>query len=242
MKKTLADLLDPEFTHYRSIGELARTLQFLIVTSQAFRDPGRWGESGPTEHLVNYGGCTNSKEQAWHSGRITSACRHNDTTTWQQNHDTIYDCILAGLCSASPSSRRWQRAHGIDLHMPLKFPMAYQRNDEERTAWTKFIALHKHQLSVPTLNSCHRKVNILAAPELLISRRGISLKICVTLKSEMRTSPVCYSRWDFCFLTEEPAPRWRPQRETFAAFVERGVQFFRDYKTTPRRVARRFGG
>ena len=34
MNKTLAELLDPDFDHYRSVGELARTMQFLLAAHQ----------------------------------------------------------------------------------------------------------------------------------------------------------------------------------------------------------------
>ena len=232
--KMLNHLLDPTFAHYRSIGELSRVLQYLLASAHPYRRQERWGSTGPTETLCNYGGCTNCSDQVWHSGRISSTSGHHDLTTWQQNHDAIYGCIFSSLCNDSALDQRWRKEHGISLYMPLKFPMAYQHQDREKAAWEKFIALHRHVLAVPTLNSCHKKVNVLAAPELIIGRESITLNICVTDKQELRGGPA-YSRWRFCFLTEEPAPKWNPHRETFAAFILRGSDFFKNYRKTPKR-------
>lgn len=238
MKKTLADLLDPNFDHYRSVGELARTLQFLMASAEDYRDhSGRWGSSGPGESLSNYGGCTNHVEHdyLWHSGRIASTCPwHPDVTTWQQNHDCLYKCILAGLCGESKIFERWRKEKGINLHMQLKFQMAYQHHELEQSAWKKFMELHRHQLNVPTLNICHKRVNLLAAPQLIIRPSGVTTSICVTQKSEMRESPQCYSRWEFKFLMRDTKwgtnPKWNCQRETFAEFILRAVAF---YKSVP---------
>lgn len=230
MKKTLAELLHPGFGHYRSIGELARTLRHLLATAHTFRTPGRWGSSGPSEELCDYGSCVNCADQPWHSGRINSTSGHHGTTTWQENHDSIYECILAAICNEYPACERWRKRHKIHLHMPLRFPMAYQNNDKEKTAWESVLSLHRHKLPVSTLNSCHRAVNVLAAPELEISRFSITLRVCVTQRTEMRTSPDCYSRWDACFLTRTLKPKWNCQRETFANFLLRAVEFYRGLK------------
>lgn len=234
MKKMLSDLLNPDHKHYRSVGELARTLQFLIGTAQNYRQKGRWGDSGPTETLCNYDGCTNHRDGDWHSGRIVAG--HNDhLTTWQQNHDAIYACILMSLCHRSDVFARWRKAEHIHLHMLLRFPMAYQHSDNERKAWDSVRALHKHQLPIPTLNSCHKRINVLAAPELAINSSGIRLRLSVTQKSEMRSSPVCYSRWGYCFLTNTKQPKWNCQKETFADFLLRACAFYKSPDAKPAR-------
>jgi hypothetical protein len=142
MKKTLGELIEPGFSHYRSIGELARTLQFLMSTAHTFRDPGRWGTSGPQEYLCAYGGCVNCDTQPWHSGRIVSTNPHVvETTTWQQNQDSIRDCILDALCSRYPAELRWRKRHKISLDTLLKFPMAYQNQDNEKKVWEQPMGL-----------------------------------------------------------------------------------------------------
>jgi hypothetical protein len=232
MKKTLAELLNPSFDYYRSIGELSRTLQHLLSTSTEYREPGRWGSSGPTEELVNYGGGTNCYDKSWHSSRIICgmAASHRDVTSWQQNHDTLYRCILASLCQDDDASLRWRSVCGIGLQMPLKFPMAYQNQDDEKKAWVRLSSLHGYKLPVSTLNDCHRSVNVLCDPELVINRAGIYIELKVTQRQEYRQR--CRSAWDVCFLCREHpkwsrTPRWNCQRETFAAFLLRAVEFYK---------------
>ncbi len=231
MNKTIADLLNPEFDHYRSVGELARTLQFLIATAETYRDPGRWGESGPHEALVNYGSCTNCLRNPWHSNRILMG-QNRDVTTWQENHDALYRCILAALCNESDSHRRWRKNRRIGLRTLLKFPMSYQHDGDEKNAWEQLKSLHRHQLSISTLNSCHPRVNLLAAPELVIDGESIHITCQITQRSEMRQSPRCYSRWEVGFLLkcqnkDARIPKWNCRRETFAAFVLRAVAFYK---------------
>lgn len=231
MKKTLGELLDPSFDHYRSIGELAKTLSFLMTNAQQYRDKGEWGESGIHETLVNYRSCVNCLSHNWHSSRITT---QSETTTWQQNHDTIYECILGSLCATFPSACKWRACHEIGLDMLLKFPMAYQNQEKERNAWDALMSLHKHVLPVKSLNTCHRGVNVLADPQLIISKDSIHIAVAVTLKSELRESARCYSRWDYSFLTRTAPNKWNCQRETFAEFVLRSVAFYKREDAKPR--------
>ena len=236
MKKTLGELIEPGFSHYRSIGELARTLQFLMSTAHTFRDPGRWGTSGPQEYLCAYGGCVNNETQPWHSGRIVSTNPHVvETTTWQENQDSIRDCILDALCSRYPAELRWRKRHKISLDMMLKFPMAYQNQDAEKKAWAQLMALHGYKLPVSTLNSCHRSVNVLCEPELVISRHCVKITVSVTQRQEMRSR--CRSSWDVCFLARDTEyskpPCWNSRRETFAAFVLRAVEFYKGVTLLP---------
>lgn len=231
MKKTLGELIEPGFRYHRSTGELARTLQFLMSTAHSFRDQGRWGKSGPHEYLCAYGGCVNCDTQPWHSGRITSSNPHvTDTTTWQENHDSIRDCILNSLCARYPAELRWRKRHKISLDMVLKFPMAYQNQDNEKKAWEQLMGLHGFKLPVSTLNSCHRSVNVLCEPQLVISRHCIKITVNVTQRQEMRRR--CRSSWDVCFLCRDnrkfsKPPFWNSRRETFAAFILRAVEFYK---------------
>jgi len=236
MKKTLGELIEPGFSHYRSIGELARALQFLMSTAHTFRDPGRWGTSGPQEYLCAYGGCVNNETQPWHSGRIVSTNPHVvETTTWQENQDSIRDCILNALCARYPAEVRWRNRHKISLDMMLKFPMAYQNQDDEKKAWVQLMALHGYKLPVSTLNSCHRSVNVLCEPELVISRHCVKITVSVTQRQEMRSR--CRSSWDACFLARDTKfskpPCWNSRRETFAAFVLRAVEFYKGVTLLP---------
>lgn len=235
MKKTLGELIEPGFDHYRSIGELARTLQFLMSTAHTFRDRGRWGTSGPQEYLCAYGGCVNSDNQPWHSGRIVCGMDSGDTTTWQQNHDSIRDSILNALCARYPAELRWRKRHKISLDMLLKFPMAYQNQDDEKKAWENLMALHGFKLPVSTLNDCHRSVNVLCEPELVISRHCIKISVSVTQRQEMRSR--CRSSWDVCFLARETKwskpPCWNSRRETFADFVLRAIEFYKGVTLLP---------
>ncbi len=239
MKKTLSELLDPSFNYYRSLGELARTLQYLMQTAEHYRQPGRWGESGPTETLNGYHGCTNSNHTEWHSDR-QSFCffdRDHDQaerrpfTTWQQNHDSMYSCILAAICGDRAAERQWRKEKGIDLHMLLKFPMAYQHADKEIKAWDAVTALHGLKLPVDTLNPCHRRVNVLCFPQITISRESISLKMQVTQRYELRST--CPSSWGACYLAGVDNPAWRPSKETFADFLLRTVEFHKALQPRP---------
>lgn len=227
MKTTLADLLSPSHDHYRSLGELARTLQHFMSTDKAFRQTGRWGSSGPRETLANYEGCTNSHNKCWHSGRMTQGCTGRNTTSWQENHDSVYNCLLASICRQDDLFKRWRATAGIDLYMRLKFPMAYQIQDEEKAAWDCLMALHAQRLPHRTFNGCHRGTNVLAAPELIIGPAGVTVSISLTLRSELRSSPDCFSRWNACFLTQQDQPRWNCQRETFSKFILRAVDFYK---------------
>lgn len=233
MNKTLAELLHPRFDYYRSIGELAKTLQFLSSGSDKYRQDGRWGSSGPTEELVNYGGCVNCYNHVWHSNRISNSFGHSDITTWQQNHDGIYRCILAGLCHNDKPSIQWRREKGISLEMTLKFSMAYQSQDEEKKAWIELEALHGYKLPVSTINSCHRSVNVLCGPELVITRTGVHIDCKVTQRQEFRKK--CRSAWNVVFLCRDNpkfsrTPRWNSHNETFAAFILRAAVFYKSVK------------
>ena len=219
MNKTLAELLDPDFDHYRSVGELARTMQFLLAAAKPFHRPRR---TGPSETLADYTSCHGSYAQHWHSGRMTHGFNNNYTVTWQQVHDNLYRRILAGLCNWPD----WRKKCKIDLHMPLKFPMAYQHKEPEIVAWDKLMALHGYKLPVSTLNSCHRSVNVLAAPELEILPDGIIISVQVTQRQELRSGR-CFSRWDANLLTHTKEPCWNCRREMFAEFVERAVAFYK---------------
>lgn len=229
MKKSLAELLSPSFDHYRSIGELAGTLQFLLSSSVAYRAKERWGWFGPTEQLNGYNGCVNCETTAWHSSRITAGT--GKVTTWQQNHDSLYSCILGSLCDETAIACEWRAINKIALHMLLKLRMDYQHKDEEIEAWHGFMAMHRHRLAVRTLNRCHKHVNLLVEPQLVISRFGVWIKVSVTLSSEIKQSPLCYSRWDFGFLTRSESPKWKPAKETFAEFVNRSTDYYRNYST-----------
>lgn len=232
MKTTLADFLSPRHDHYRSLGELAATLRMLMETAHPYRYKGRWGSAGPTEELNNHSGCTNSHNTPWSSSRLHQGMEGSETTTWRENHDAIHKCILAALCS---SYEAWRKKCNIDLYMPIKIPMAYQQNDKEREAWDKIMALHKFQLPIPTMNSCHKRVNILAAPELVVSRSCIRISVSVTDKYELRTSPRCYSRWNADFLAGVDGPQWNCGRETFSLFLLRAVQYYKSIQ--PRKKA-----
>lgn len=228
MNTTMAALLSPTMNHYRSIGELAWTLSHLLGTARNFRDSGRWGDFGPHEILINYSGCVNCLNTCWHSSRIPS---RKETTTWDDNEHALFSCILSAVCDEGDASVRWRAACGIDLHMPLKFAMAYQSNKEEQAAWIEFEQLHRWKLQgVKSLNSMHRSVNRLCEPQLMVSGNGVFLKCCVTDAYELRSSPRCYSRWDVSWLTGQRRPKWNPRRETFAKFVLRGVELFKSAK------------
>lgn len=235
MKNTLASLLDPRFDFYRSLGELARTLQFLLSTSVEYRDAGRWGSCGPTEELNDHSGCTNSADTYW------STCRqwHDDLVvpSWQHHHDRIYKCLLAALCSPTPASVKWRTDQAVSLDTVLKFPMAYQRATEEQDAWKAFVGLHLRVLPVASLNPQHRNIKLLVFPKLVISGRGVFIRVEVTDKTEWRQSKGCCSRWDVAWITDVDAPKWNPQRETFAVFILRAVKFYHGIqpRTGPRR-------
>ena len=233
MKTTLGDLLDPRFDHYSSIGEMAQCLHLLLISAKDYRDRGAWGDCGPHEILCGYGGCTNSLSHGWHSSRICSTTgMWKRATTWQENHDNIRNCILSALCARGGAHGRWQLAHNLSLRTEMKWPMAYQHQGLEKEAWKDFGALHKCWLGRGTLNTCHRNVSLLAEPQLIVSRDGIFISCEVTDKTEIRTSPVCYSRWSVCSLMRDNTyfsrePKWCPQRETFAKFVVRAAEFYR---------------
>ena len=150
-----------------------------------------------------------------------------DCPTWQQHHDRLYKCLLAALCDLSPASINWRDAHQVSLEMPLRFPMAYQRANDEQKAWDQFASLHLHALPVRTLNPQHRNIRLLVFPQLIIADRGVYIAVEVTDKTEWRQSKGCCSRWDVAWLTDRPSPKWHHQRETFASFVLRAVEFYK---------------
>jgi hypothetical protein len=235
MKKTLAELLNPAFNHYRSIGELAKALQFLLRNADDFRAGKRFDSHGPTEVLTNHDGCRNCLNYNWSSLRINTYTGR-DTATWQEAHDSLYQCILSALCKQGPAEQKWRETQGISLTTLIKTPMAYQNSREEQDTWEDFLSLHKFKLGVKTLNSCHRGVNILCEPSINIGRDAIWIDTNVTLRSEMKISPRCYSRWNTCFLLRDTKkhstpPKWNCHRETFAKFLTRATDFYKGITT-----------
>ena len=232
MKKTLASILNPQYSTYWTIGEYAAVLNYLMrQKAKEYRDQGHWGSSGPWETLVNHNGCVNSLNETWHSSRITSG-QPRSTTTWEENIAALHTCIMGALCSDSPAFCQWRKELDIHLQTVVKVPMGHQFYHEEKKAWEQIERLHKHTLKVPTLNSAHRGVNVLAEPQLIISESGVFIECSVTDKQELQSSPLCYSRWQVAFLCREHPPwdrlpRWIPQRETFAEFCERAAHHYR---------------
>lgn len=229
MNKTIGELLNPRFDHYRSIGELSATLRQLLLTARNFRDNGRWGSSGPTEELCDHSGCTGCQDVNWSSDRIPMYTGR-EITTWKDNHDRIYGCILAALCAESPAICHWRITHDIGLHTRIKIPMGHQHADEERKAWSELERLHGFTVSAPSLNPVHKKINVLCTPQLVISKLDIYIAISVTDRSDFKGGR-CRSSWDVCSLIDLPHPRWTPQRESFAAFVLRAVRFYKSVKS-----------
>jgi hypothetical protein len=227
MGMKLRKLIDPDFDSYRTVGDLARTLKLLLVSAQPYRQTGRWGSFGPHETLIGYSGCVNSLNTCWHSGRYFKAV-NSDATTWQENHDFLYRCILGSLCDNIGDE--WRKTCGVSLDMELGFNPSYKQ-EAEKEAWEEFVSLHKYKLAVKSLNPYHRSVNMLAEPQLIIGREKVRLTCNVTQASEIRQSPRCYSRWDVCFLLREnkeksTAPFWK-FRESFPDFIARACEFYK---------------
>lgn len=238
MKTTIGQLLNPRRSTYSSIGEIAQCLHLLMRGDAKYRDVGRYGDSGPHEILCSYEGCVNCVNQEWHSSRICSCTGvWGRATSWQENHDDIRDCILGALCDSGGSIDLWKKDHGLCLDTVIKCPVAYQSQESERKSWGEFESLHRYWLGPGTLNSCHRNVNLLAEPQLVIGRGGIFITCQITLKSEIKSYPVCYSRWDACFLLRDnpqfsKPPKWCPQRERFSDFIVRSAAFYKSIKPT----------
>jgi hypothetical protein len=224
---TLAELLNPGFDYSRSIADLARAMKFLLGSARPYRRQPRDGGSsfGPHETLIGYNGCRGCQGINWHSDRNPRA-KDADATTWQENHDFLYRCVLQALLNKDFTG--WRAKEGISLDTNLRFKPSY-RNDAEKVAWARFTALHGYTLRASSLNPFHRRVNVLANPELVISQDAVTVICRVTQRRELRQSPRCYSRWDVAFLLRERGfkyQRWRSRQETFAAFIARAAESY----------------
>lgn len=235
MNTTIAKLVSPRgISTYTSAGELARTIQFLIPTAGAYRDQGRWGKTGPSEELTNHHGCVNSVEYAGERAVHWQSSRNAQSGDFDELMRLLVSAIMGALCNGQPACKRWREEQRIGLDTVVKFPMAYQNQDEERKAWDEVRKLHKFRLKYGSLNPFHRNVTSLHEPELFIHGSGITLQCCVTTREEQRRYPRTASCWSVSSLTETANPKWNPRRETFAAFLLRAVAHFQEIK--PRRV------
>lgn len=226
MKITICHFLSPNFRTYRGLGGASLLLQALMRSAVGFRDQGLWGKSGPSEELNDYGSCVNAGLGPWHTSR-------RDSKTHREHVDNICDCILSALCNGQPASVRWRKANRISLEREFVFRSKgddYARIDEQN-AFLEFMSLHGVRVPL-SLNSCHRDVKVLCFPQLNIGRDGITLQVEATSATELRVSKGCASRWGVAWLMEVPAPKWRPDRETFAEFLTRGTAFYRSATPT----------
>lgn len=224
MKKTLGNLLDPGFATYRSVGELAIALRWLMKSATGYEEDGVYG-TGPLVTLKGYRHCVHV------SSDFSVQRHHSGVISWQATHDALYGNIFQALCDRSESSRRWREEKKISLDTVVKVPCAYQHSGDEKEAFASLAFLHGYKVDAETLNTCHPRVNVLVYPELRINAGGIWITCDVTQRSELRHGRSC-SRWSVSFLLRDVKrwsrdPKWNPQRETFAAFVTRATEHFR---------------
>lgn len=217
MKDTLARLISPD-RGYKSLGELAITLRWLLETARDFRDPGQWGDSGPTEILTGRSGCTGSYDARWSTGRMS--VYHSRGGAEREAHvRDICDCIISGLCSDSPASLRWRSEHDIELHMPIQIrSREHHCGRGEDEAMKAFFALQGQKIKA-SLNSSHPRAKTLWGPEIYIGSRGISCDVQVCYASDKGSSS-----WSVAgFLMRDAANRpnhiWKPNKHTFAEWL-----------------------
>lgn len=224
MKKTLGELLDPGFATYRSVGELAIALRWLMNSATGYEEDGVYG-TGPLVTLKGYRHCIHV------SSDFSVQRHHRGVISWQATHDALYGNIFQALCDSSKSAIQWREVEKISLDTVVKVRSACQHNATEREALEGLSSLHGSSVDVATLNAYHPRVNVLAYPEIRINAGGIWITCDVTQRSELRHGRCC-SRWGVSFLLRETErwsrdPKWNPQRETFAAFVTRATEHFR---------------
>lgn len=90
-----------------------------------------------------------------------------------------------------------------------------------------FRGLHGHRLTA-TLNRCHRHCRVLAFPSLRIYEGSVVAGCAVTTPGELRRwhgGSAC-AWWTTSSLTDIPNPRWKPTRESLAAFLLRATEHF----------------
>lgn len=219
MKTTIAEMINPEFQTYATLGMASLVLMRLMATARDYRDSGRWGTTGPSESLCGYGGCVNSARTKWHTAR-------KGATDYRSHVRIIHEAVLSALCSSGPASLRWREAHGVGLESCFVFRAPDAGQIAESKAFAGFLALQGHRLP-NSINPAHDDVDVLCEPQLLISGAAVTLKANVTSVGELETSPRCHSAWDVAYLIDQPSPKWRYQRESFAEFVTRGTAFFK---------------
>lgn len=221
--QTLGMIIAPDYNYWTD-GKLFLVFQNLIASSSKYRDAGRWGESGPHEILVGYGGCTNCLSHGWHSSR-------RDCVTLESHILNMKHCMISALCSQSKACRDWRKSEQISLDMEIKIPMSKKRADECE-AFKSFFALNGTKLPVASLNEYHRCVNVLCYPELVIHSDGVFLNLSVTQRGEFKQE--CGSRWDIELLSDVETPKWNHLKEGFAEFVLRGINDFKSAKKRTR--------
>lgn len=228
MKITVAELLDPRYEGHKTMGERIIVLQHLMRSAHKYRVKGRWGESGPSEILNGHHGCTNAAAAPWSSGR--RGCR-----TWEEHFHALGDALLGALCSAETVNVKWRADIGLSLGAVFAFrarKLAYA-GDEEKKALAAFFALECTRLDPPhSFNSCHRRINVLWRPELLVCAEAVRLAVRLSDMTEIRRSKGGASSWSLGFLLREPLPAWKPCRDTFVEFLNRSVDFIKSRKAT----------
>ena len=218
MITTIAKLIEPHsFRHYNTLDNYALAIHSMMITAYPYRDKGRYGDSGPTETLAGYDGCTNSSTQPWHSER-------GELKSYSEHVENMRDILIMILCWEAGAIGKWKSEHNIGLHSRIKIPSRDESRKEQELAWNKFIDLNGFRMR-HSINTCHSDVKVLCFPELVIGRHGIYLRMAASSASELRTGPTA-SRWDVGFLVHKPNPRWIPNRETFSAFIERAILHF----------------
>lgn len=224
MKTTLAQALHPGWS--ADLPLLALILSRLLTSAAGHRELGRWGSWGPTETLIGHAGCTGCEGKPWHSSR-------SGVDTAKAHAEQIRRDITAALFDSAPACREWRKVHCITPDSVFRFssPDPYMAGVDD--AMRAFQALHGHRLPA-SINSCHRDVKVLCFPQLYIGGNSIWLGCEATSWGELRRWCEGASRWDVAWLIEQPAPRWRWQRETFGEFLLRGVEFFKAAKLTPK--------
>lgn len=222
MKRKLYELVCPSDYHYSTIAERAFVLHKLMQSAINFRRDGRWESDGPSEILNSHHGCTNSGETEWTSDR-------NGLTTWDEHRECLRDTLLRAICSQDPLVIKWRASIDLTLTTQFNFPIRKieYSSTEEESAWKSFIALDRIRLPGMSFNSCHRAINTLCFPQLVISRHGINVQIEVTTATELRESGGCASRWTLGFLLDEQNANWSPGKETFVEFLNRSVAFIK---------------